>query len=94
MRCLGLIFILLATTAHARDPAQVRAFRKMNPCPATNLTTGACKGFVVDHFRPMCAGGLDHPTNMAWQNSVTAKKKDVIEIAFCRCMSRDLKVCR
>lgn len=94
IRYFAIIFLLLATTAQARDPAQVRDFRRENPCPATNQASGPCEGYVVDHFVPLCAGGLDDPSNMSWQDVATAKKKDIIEIAYCRCMSRELKVCQ
>ena len=89
-----LILLMLAPDADARDRKEVRLFRSQHPCPATQSTKGACVGWVVDHFKPLCAGGLDTPLNMAWQAVGPAKKKDRIEIAFCRCMARELLICR
>jgi hypothetical protein len=75
--------LVLATSAEARDPAQVRAFRKANPCPATGSTTGACPGWVVDHMVPLCAGGPDDPANMAWQERSQSLVKDAHERRLC-----------
>jgi len=68
-----------------RDPSQVRLFRKANPCPATGSTTGACPGYVVDHTYPLCAGGLDIPANMIWQDTKASYIKDRIERELCAC---------
>lgn len=75
----------IARTATARDPAQVRRFRKEHPCPVTGKTTGACVGWVVDHVWPLCADGLDTPSNMAWQEQRQSYIKDRLERDFCRC---------
>ena len=88
-----IISILLGTPAAARDRNQVRLFRSTHPCPATQQTSGACAGWVVDHLEPLCAGGLDAPSNMQWQAREQAKLKDKIEIAYCRCMARDIAPC-
>lgn len=78
----------------ARSRKEVRLFRSKNPCPATGEIQPTCKGFVVDHVKPKCAGGEDKITNMQYQSVAQAKKKDKIEIAYCRCMARELLVCR
>ncbi len=78
--------LLLAGVARAetpRSPAMVRAFRKLNPCPATGKTAGACPGWVVDHRIPLCAGGPDDPRNMAWSTVADGKWKDGIERQLC-----------
>lgn len=67
-----------------RDPAQRAAFQRAHPCPATGRHAGACPGYVVDHIRPLCAGGLDHSLNMQWQTTADAKTKDRLEAAECR----------
>lgn len=86
---LGLAALLIyAAFAHAdepRDPAQVRAFRKTHPCPATGKTIGECKGWVVDHKYPLCAGGKDEPSNMEWELYGPSLAKDTIEKELCRC---------
>lgn len=88
-----LLLLLLPTLGQARDRNQVRLFRSTHPCPATNHVTGACAGWVVDHLEPLCAGGLDAPSNMQWQPREQAKAKDKIEIAFCRCMAKASGAC-
>jgi hypothetical protein len=50
-----------------------------HPCPATGKTSGACKGYVVDHVVPLKGGGADAPANMQWQTVAEAKAKDKIE---------------
>lgn len=82
------LFILVALNVEARDPSQVRAFRKLNPCPSTGLTTGACPGWVVDHMIPLCAGGPDHPSNMAWQERQQSYRKDKLERELCKRISQ------
>ena len=77
------LFLFLASEAQARDPAQVRAFRKANPCPVTQKTAGACPGFVVDHIVPLCFDGADLPSNMQWQEVRASYKKDVFERQAC-----------
>ena len=54
-------------------------FRKSNPCPSTGRSTGACKGYVIDHVAPLKRGGPDAPSNMQWQTTAAAKAKDKIE---------------
>jgi hypothetical protein len=54
-------------------------FQKSHPCPATGKTSGACKGYVIDHVVPLKRGGADAPSNMQWQTTAAAKAKDRIE---------------
>ena len=87
-KILLVIFFLSGATPNPpepkrRDPAQVRAFRKTHPCPATMKTTGACKGWVVQHLYALCFGGKDTPANMAWQPYADSLKSDVFERAAC-----------
>lgn len=86
---------LLVATAHAqaptttaRDPHQVALFRKDHPCPSTSKTTGACPNYVVDHIFPLCAGGPDTPSNMAWQDRAQSYIKDSLERAYCACLKK------
>lgn len=67
-----------------RDPAQRAAFMRMNPCPATGLRRGACKGYVVDHRKALACGGADAPYNMAWQTVADGKAKDKWERKSCQ----------
>lgn len=70
--------------AAERSPSARAAFVKANPCPATNKARGACPGYVVDHVKPLCAGGADHLSNMQWQTVAEGKIKDAEERRLCR----------
>lgn len=71
-----------------RSPAVKAAFRHLNPCPSTGRVKGACPGFVVDHRRPLCAGGADSVENMQWQSVEAAGIKDRFEWAECAQLRR------
>ncbi|QGH72681.1 MAG: HNHc protein [Podoviridae sp. ctQNx1] len=83
-----LILILFSTPLVAgeivRDPSQVRAFKRVNPCPATSKIEKSCPGYVVDHIVPLCAGGADRPSNMQWQDKIAGLQKDKLEWWLCR----------
>jgi hypothetical protein len=66
-----------------RDPHQRALFVKSHPCPANGATRGRCPGYVVDHIKPLCAGGSDHPSNMQWQTVADGKLKDREERKMC-----------
>src|SRR2546428_5640743 len=90
LRSLLLLPLLLALLAPPlcaksdRDPAQRALFMKEHPCPANGKTQGRCPGYVVDHIKPLCAGGADRPRNMQWQTREEAKVKDRREREMCR----------
>lgn len=67
-----------------RSQAQVSAFKRANPCPSTGAQSGPCKGYIVDHIQPLCAGGADNPSNMQWQTIDDAKAKDRDERKICK----------
>lgn len=73
-----------ASTDSIRKASTVVAFRKVNACPATGKTQRTCKGYIVDHIVPLCAGGPDAVTNMQWQTTADSYKKDAQERALCR----------
>ena len=66
-----------------RSAAARRAFRKLNPCPATGRIKGACPGYVIDHIKPLACGGADAPFNMQWQTVDDGKAKDAVERKDC-----------
>jgi hypothetical protein len=78
----GLLGLALATTATTADAKQPRShhvtakFQKLNPCPFTGKTTGACPGWVKDHIIALCKGGADGVWNLQWQTVAEAKAKD------------------
>ena len=67
----------------SRSAAAVREFRRLNPCPATGQTRGACPGWVVDHAWPICANGPDVSKNLRWSAQAEARAKDREERAMC-----------
>lgn len=69
-----------------RHPATVAAFKRLHPCPSTDLPSGPCPGYIADHVIPLCAGGADAPENMQWQTHADALDKDRVEWATCRAL--------
>jgi hypothetical protein len=67
-------------TKTRRDPANVREFRSLYPCPSTLEDRGPCPGWVVDHKIALACGGADAYFNMQWQTKDDAKAKDRIEL--------------
>ncbi len=74
----------LALAKTQRDSAQRATFMQHHPCPSTGKTKGRCPGYVVDHIRPLCAGGPDASSNMQWQTVEQAKNKDRLEREQCK----------
>jgi hypothetical protein len=56
----------------------VRAFRAVQPCPATGLHRGACPGWHVDHIEPLCAGGAE------WITVQDHRFKTFVDVRECR----------
>lgn len=74
-----------AGLAHEHRSRAVReSFERHHPCPANGHRHGACPGYVVDHVKPLCAGGPDATSNMQWQTVQAGKAKDRIERRMCR----------
>src|SRR5437016_2038084 len=61
-----------------RDPAQRREFMRDNPCPngPDAGSSRRCRGYVVDHIKPLNRGGADRPWSMQWQGKAEARAKD------------------
>ena len=59
------------------------AFIKKTACPGTGLHSPPCRGYVIDHIKPLACGGSDRPSNMQWQTSEEAKAKDKWERKGC-----------
>ena len=89
---LGMAVSLLTLSAPAssaqakphRSHAAKIEFQESHPCPATGRTTGKCRGYVIDHIRPLACGGADAPHNMQWQTKAEARAKDRHERRRCR----------
>lgn len=67
-----------------RSHASKSAFQRVTPCPSTGDRRGRCPSYVIDHIKPLCAGGADAPSNMQWQTVADAKAKDKLERQECR----------
>lgn len=84
-------FLMLVTALAAaadRDARQRAAFMRENPCPLTGKARGACPGYEVDHVRPLCAGGGDHPRNMQWLTVQAHREKTRVDVRECRAARR------
>ena len=84
---MALAFTAADVDAHTKGPrsqTQRDAFTRLHPCPITGKALGACPGYVVDHIKPLCAGGADRPDNMQWLTRAEAKAKDRVAIKNCR----------
>ena len=83
--------LLLVAPAEAKQPrstAAKHAFQRSVPCPATGAARGRCPGYVIDHVVPLCAGGIDRPSNMQWQTVADSRRKDKGEFAECRVLRK------
>jgi hypothetical protein len=60
----------------APSAAAVHEFREKHPCPTSGHSWGACPGYVVNHIKPPCKGGLDVPANLQWQTHTDANRTD------------------
>ena len=58
-------------------------FKQQHYCPENGAAKGPCKGFVIDHIKPLSCGGADRPENMQWQTKEEAKAKDKWERKGC-----------
>lgn len=67
-----------------RSASAVREFKKANACPATGLVQKSCRGYVVDHIKPLACNGADKPINMQWQSIADGKSKDKWERKGCK----------
>lgn len=60
-----------------------RNFQRLNPCPSTGRTAGACPGYVKDHVIPLCACGSDSVGNLQWSDRRESLEKDREELRLC-----------
>lgn len=86
-----LIFLIWITLSASVNASQARSystkaeFMRHNPCPSTGQVKVryGCKGYVIDHIKPLACGGEDKSYNMQWQSKIAAKQKDKWERKEC-----------
>jgi hypothetical protein len=83
---LGVLCLVLAAAAGAADRSRMlRAeFMRLNPCPATGATRGACPGWQVDHREALICGGRDELQNLQWLPVAAHREKTRVEVKLCR----------
>ena len=81
---IALIAVFSMPAFAERKSSVAAAFKRTHACPATSKSEKSCPGYVVDHVRPLCAGGKDAVTNMQWQSKEEALAKDRVERNLCR----------
>lgn len=85
-------FFTPAEACEAQRSAAARAeFMRTHVCPKDNkihTPKQGCKGYVIDHITPLCAGGRDHPSNMQYQEYYASLKKDTLERKQCRALKK------
>lgn len=91
MNFLGIALIFAALFASSPADARIKRsqsakieFKYQNPCPATGVHKGPCKGYIIDHIKPLACGGADAPINMQWQTIAESKAKDKWERKDCK----------
>lgn len=72
-----------------RSRAELAAFKRDHPCPATGQARGACPGWEVDHVVPLCNGGPDKPANMQWLTVEAHREKTRTDVAVCAARRAD-----
>jgi len=78
-----LALILAVACPHpARSRTEVHHFMQLHPCPGgpDRGSQRRCRGYVVDHIKPLACCGKDEPANMQWQTVKEAKAKDRWEL--------------
>lgn len=75
-----------APTESLRSRTIRAEFQRLEPCPSTGLTRGACPGYQVDHAVPLCLGGptVDMISNLQWLSIEDHKRKTIRDIDLCR----------
>lgn len=62
-----------------RSSTVITAYRRFWPCPSTNLHSGPCPGWAINHSIPLACGGKDEVSNMLWMRDDAKKIQDSYE---------------
>jgi len=79
----------LPAMAGQRSAAEVLAFKRAVPCPATGKPELRCPGYQADHATPLCAGGADHRDNLQWLTIEEHRMKTRSDVRFCRQLRKE-----
>lgn len=87
MRAALLLALCLSMPAMAgqRSAAEMLAFKRSVPCPATGKPELRCP----DHIEPLCAGGADKKENMQYLTIQEHRWKTRTDVRFCRQLRKD-----
>lgn len=80
-------FALVALLAFGADDLEAKTKRSSKVRHDFMRQTGyphGRPGYVIDHIKPLCAGGADAVSNLQWQTVEAAKRKDRLEREQCR----------
>ena len=82
--CALLFAFPVVSEAHIKRSQGAKVeFKREQPCPTTGASKGPCKGWVIDHIKPLACGGADAAFNMQWQTVAEGKAKDKWERRGC-----------
>jgi 5-methylcytosine-specific restriction endonuclease McrA len=82
---IALTYVASPAYAHTKRSQSAKiVFKHQHSCPVTGARTGRCKGYVIDHVKPLACGGADAPPNMQLQTTSESKAKDKWERKGCR----------
>jgi len=91
MNLTGVVLIFAALISSSPADARIKRsqsakieFKYQHPCPDNGARKGPCKGYVIDHIKPLACGGPDRPSNMQWQKIAKGKAKDKWERKGCK----------
>ncbi len=91
MKTALLLALCLSMPAMAgqRSAAEVLAFKRAVPCPATGKPELRCPGYEVDHANALCMGGSDTRENMQWLTIQEHRWKTRTDVRVCRQLRKD-----
>ena len=80
----ALVLGILPAPAAERSRTLRAEFMRLNPCPSTGKSSGACPGYQVDHREALICGGRDELGNLQWLGTEEHKAKTRVEVKLCR----------
>ena len=79
----------LPAMAGQRSAAEVMAFKRAVPCPATGKPELRCANHQVDHVIPLCAGGADRRENLQYLTIQEHRWKTRTDVRVCRQLRKE-----